>query len=163
MKTEILEHEKNLIKSTLEELEHKSILLTVKLNNLVDKTPFQEGLNAHFYGGRVGFMNAKDSAKKEREIEKEIDSYKDKKKIKEELELIEIKIKSLNTGNYLLRKNGLLVDSYKCLMEKKEAFDRIMKTNLLKGEPLSNEDKTIIKDLRKENLRNVNKREKAKI
>ena len=100
----------------------------------------------------------KDSNKKYKELEKYTDSLKEENKIKEEIKSLEFRLKKLNTGNYLLRKNGLLVDSYKCLIDKKEAFEVILKTGKLKDKILTNEEKGIIKDLRKENLAKINQR-----
>ncbi len=158
MKTELLKRENILIKETLEGLNTKISLLTAKLENVNKSTPFMDQLRDNFSSGMVGYMSKKDSNKKYRELEKYTDSLKEENKIKEEIKSLEFRLKKLNTGNYLLRKNGLLVDSYKCLIDKKEAFEVILKTGKLKDKILTNEEKGIIKDLRKENLVKINKR-----
>ena len=157
----IINYENVLIKNSIEDIKYKIESLELRLQKIALNTPFNDSLINSFYGGHVGFMSIKASLKKQNELEKSIEIFKNKESIKAEISALNNKLSKLNTGNYLIRKNGLLVDSYKILIEKKEAFDKVKKTKVLKGSELSAEDFKICMELRKENLTAVNKREKS--
>jgi len=160
MNSNIINSENVLIKNSIEDINKKIESLKLRLEKIDSNTPFTDSLGENFHGGRVGYMSKKDNARKEKEFEKFLDSCNDKKSINSEILSLEKKLKKLTTGNYLIRKNGLLVDSYNILSGKKAAYDMILKTNQLKGKSLNNEDLKIVKDLRRENLSALNKREK---
>jgi polyhydroxyalkanoate synthesis regulator phasin len=160
MEAEILEQEEAQIFESLEDLDFKIDCLKDKLLKINKASNFTDSLNDSFYMGRVGFMGKKANAKKERELNKFIDSCNSERKINAEISTLEKRISKLKTGYYLIRKNNLLVDSYKCLTEKREAFETILKSNLLKGKPLTEENKSIVKDLKRENLAKIRKTEK---
>lgn len=161
MNLNLMNSEKVLILNSIKEIRYKIERLELRIEKIVLNTPFNDSLSNSFYGGKVGFMSIKASLKKQNEIEKSIEIFKNKKSITTEISALNNKLKKLNTGNYLIRKNGLLVDSYKILIEKKDAFDKVKKTKVLKGSELSNEDFKICMELRKENLTALNKREKS--
>lgn len=134
--------------------------LKTKKELINKKSNFTDSLNNSFYMGRVGFMSKKDNARKSKELDKFIESCKTETKIEQEINLIEKRIKSLSTGNYLIRKNGVRVETYKLLNEKLTALEIIKTTGIIKGKQVTQEEMQIVKTLINETKKAIKKREK---
>jgi hypothetical protein len=70
------------------------------------------------------------------------------------------KLKKLKTGRYIMRKNGLLVESYSFLIEKLNTIEEMLKTGKIKGVSIDNEQKASLKEMKKEIKSQINKRQK---
>lgn len=156
----IIKAENILIAESITDLECEISSIKQKLKKSDPSTPFTDSLNKSFYGGQVGFMSKKDNAKKSRELDKTIDAAKVRIKLNKDLKEAENRLKKLNTGFYIIRKNGLMVESVKFMHDKIQSLNKALKTGQIKGEKCTGETLTLFREMRQELKRKINQRKK---
>jgi hypothetical protein len=160
MKDFIINEEKALINELTQNLRTEILTIESELKSSKPNTPFTDSLSRSFYGGKVGFMNKKDNARKSRELNKTIEHSKKTRSLYAQILSLNKKLKKLETGRYIMRKNGLLVESYAYLMEKLNTIEEMLKTGKIKGVSIDDEQKASLKEMKKEIKAQINKRQK---
>jgi hypothetical protein len=150
--------ESGIIKNSVKEIESKILILKSDLREADAKTPFTDELNKHFAGGRVGYMSGAGAKRKDRELLKTIEASKKKRELESEIKTLEKRAIKLKTGEFLIRKNGLIVKSLKNLYSRLNLLNKVIETGILQGEKLSPENLKKIKGLKTETSRTIKTR-----